>query len=32
LTRGGKYVFAITETTTLGKLLDDWSEITGKEI
>ncbi|KAF4633875.1 hypothetical protein G7Y89_g4244 [Cudoniella acicularis] len=31
LTLLGKYVFATTETTTMGKLLDHWSEITGKE-
>ncbi|KAK9244292.1 hypothetical protein V1506DRAFT_578785 [Lipomyces tetrasporus] len=31
LTLSGKYVFATTETTTMGKLLDHWSEITGKE-
>jgi len=31
LTLNGQYVFATTETTTLGKLLEYWSEITGKE-
>jgi hypothetical protein len=31
LTLPGKYVFATTEATTMGKFLDHWSEITGKE-
>jgi len=31
LTLNGQYVFATTEITTLGKLLEYWSEITGKE-
>ncbi|KAE9373352.1 putative NmrA-like family domain-containing protein 1 [Stipitochalara longipes BDJ] len=31
LTLNGQYVFATTETTTLGRLLEYWSEATGKE-
>ncbi|TVY88142.1 NmrA-like family domain-containing protein [Lachnellula willkommii] len=31
LTLNGKYVFATTEITTMGKLLEHWSEVTGKE-
>ncbi|TVY14617.1 NmrA-like family domain-containing protein 1 [Lachnellula arida] len=31
LTLHGKYVFATTEITTMGKLLEHWSEVTGKE-
>ncbi|TVY29322.1 NmrA-like family domain-containing protein [Lachnellula hyalina] len=31
LTLHGNYVFATTEVTTMGKLLEHWSEVTGKE-
>ncbi|TVY46703.1 NmrA-like family domain-containing protein [Lachnellula occidentalis] len=31
LTLHGKYVFATSEVTTMGKLLEYWSEVTGKE-
>jgi hypothetical protein len=31
LTTGGKYVFATTETTTLGEYLECWGEISGKK-
>jgi hypothetical protein len=30
-TRGGKFVAAYVEETTTGKLLKDWSEVTGKK-
>lgn len=32
LTLNGKYVFVATETITMGKLFEYWSEATGKEV